>query len=75
MDAFITDSARKHGVPDDDIWSCYRHPHHERYDVEDDLWFSYGHDLAGNAMAVAFSERPDGVHVIVHALRGEIPPK
>jgi len=74
MPAFITDSARKHGVDDADIWNCYRYPYDERWNEADHMWFAYGFDLAGRPLAVGFYTRDDGLNVINHALRGEIPP-
>ncbi|WP_116996382.1 hypothetical protein [Desertimonas flava] len=74
MDAFITSSARKHGLSDDDIWNCYRNFHLERWDDDDELCWRYGTDLAGNDLEIAFLTRSDDVDVIVHALRVAHPP-
>lgn len=74
MDAFITDSARKHGEADHDIWNCYRNPYLLRRRPPDGNYvIAYGTDLAGNLMAVGFVIRDDGLDVIIHALPGETP--
>jgi len=73
MPAFITDSARKHGVDDADIWHCYRYPSKSEWDEEDEMYFAVGFDRAGRLIEVGFFTRDDGTDVIVHAMRRATP--
>lgn len=58
-------SARKHGVPDDDMLHAYRNP--IRVLGLDDLTMLIGADDSGRMLEVGVAEG-DGVEFIVHAM-------
>jgi hypothetical protein len=65
VDPVIITSARKHGVPDDDILHAYRHP--VRVLQLDDLVMLIGPSQTGQFLEIGVS-RADGIDFIVHAM-------
>ena len=65
MDPVILASARKHGVPDEDISHAYQHP--IRVLLLDDLTMLIGADLSARLLEVGVSTR-EGIDFIVHAM-------
>ena len=65
MDPVILDSARKHGVVDEDILHAYQHP--IRVLRLDDLTMLIGPDRAARLLEVGLSNG-EGVEFIVHAM-------
>ena len=64
MDPVILDSARKHGVPDDDILHAYRHP--IRFFDLDDLIMLVGPSRSAGLIEIGVARR-EGIEFIVHA--------
>ena len=65
MDPVILESARKHGISDDDMLHSYRNP--IRVFVLDDLVMLIGGDEAGRFLEVGVVEA-EGLEFIVHAM-------
>ncbi len=65
MDPVILESARKHGISDDDMLHAYRNP--IRVFVLDDLVMLIGGDEAGRLLEVGVAEA-EGLEFIVHAM-------
>ncbi len=65
MDPVILDSARKHGVSDDDMLHAYQHP--IRVFRFDDLTMLIGPDRAARLLEIGLSIG-EGVEFIVHAM-------
>ena len=65
MDPVILESARKHGISDDDMLHAYRNP--IRVFVLDDLVMLIGGDEAGRLLEVGVAEA-EGREFIVHAM-------
>ena len=65
MDPVILASARKHGIPDDDMLHAYRHP--VRVFELDDLTMLIGADASGQLLEVGVAVG-EGVEFIVHAM-------
>ena len=65
MDPVILDSARKHGIVDEDILHAYQHP--IRVLRLDDLTMLIGPDRAARLLEVGLSNG-EGVEFIVHAM-------
>jgi len=65
MDPVILESARKHGISDDDMLHAYRNP--IRVFVLDDLVMLIGGDEAGRFLEVGVVEA-EGLEFIVHAM-------
>ena len=65
MDPVILESARKHGISDDDMLHAYRNP--IRVYVLDDLVMLIGGDDAGRLLEVGVVQA-EGVEFIVHAM-------
>ena len=62
---WIADSARRHGISDEDI----RHALHNAMHVDDqgDIFIAVGGDRTGRLIEVGFVERDDEV-VVIHAM-------
>ena len=65
MDPVILASARKHGIPDEDMVHAYRHP--VRVFDLDELTMLIGADDSGRLLEVGVAVG-DGVEFIVHAM-------
>ncbi len=65
VDPVILDSARRHGVDDDDILHAYRHP--IRIFEFDDLTMIIGPDPAARLLEIGVAEA-EGIEFIVHAM-------
>lgn len=65
MDPVILDSARKHGVEDDDMLHAYRHP--IRVFQPSDVTMLIGGDQHGRLLEIGIAEA-DGIEFIVHAM-------
>ena len=65
MDPVVLDSARKHGVSDDDMLHAYRNP--VRVFALDDLTMLIGPDQAGRLLEIGVAVG-DGIEFIVHAM-------
>lgn len=65
MDPIVVASARKHGIPDDDILHAYQHP--IRILRLDDLLMLIGSDQSGRLLEIGISAG-DGIDFIVHAM-------
>lgn len=65
MDPVILESARKHGVADEDMLHAYRNP--IRVFEFDDLTILIGPDAAGRLLEVG-SATAEGIEFIVHAM-------
>ena len=65
MDPVILDSARKHGVADEDILHAYQHP--IRVLRLDDLTMLIGPDRTARLLEIGVSNG-EGVEFIVHAM-------
>lgn len=65
MDPVILASARKHGIPDEDMLHAYRHPIRV-FDL-DGLTMLIGAGLSGRLLEVGVAVG-DGVEFIVHAM-------
>jgi hypothetical protein len=65
MDPVVLESARKHGISDDDMLHAYRNP--IRVFVLDDLVMLIGGDEAGRLLEVGVAEA-EGLEFIVHAM-------
>ena len=65
MDPVILASARKHGIPDDDMLHAYRNP--IRVFAFDDLTMLVGADTAGRMIEVGLATG-EGVEFIAHAM-------
>jgi hypothetical protein len=68
MDPVIADSARKHGVADEDMLHAFRNPVFV-FDLDDGLVMATGPDRAGSLIEVGYVVAIDGTPVIVHAMR------
>lgn len=64
----MAQSARKHGVADEDMLHALRNPVHV-FELDDGLTLVTGPDRAGSLTEVGFVVAVDGVVVIVNALR------
>lgn len=64
----MAESARKHGVADEDMAHALRIPVHV-FDLDGGLSLVTGPDRAGSLIEVGFVVAVDGVIVIVHAMR------
>ena len=64
MDPVIVASARKHGIPDDDILHAYRDPIRV-FDL-DDLVMLIGGDKSGRMLEIGVAAA-EGIQFIVHA--------
>jgi transposase-like protein len=67
QDPVIADSARKHGVADDDMLHAWRNQVGARY-YDDGFTMVVGPDRAGNLREVGTVDADDGM-VIVHAMQ------
>ncbi len=65
MDPVILDSARKHGIADDDMLHAYRNP--TRVFMLDDLIMLIGRDARGRLVEVGVISA-EGMDLIVHAM-------
>ena len=65
MDPVILQSARKHGITDDDMLHAYRHPIRV-FDL-DDLTMLVGADTASRFLEIGIANA-DGIDFIVHAM-------
>ncbi len=65
MDPVILDSARKHGIRDDDMMHAYRHP--IRVFEHDGLTMLIGPDQAARILEIGVVDA-EGVEFIVHAM-------
>jgi hypothetical protein len=65
VDPVVLASARKHGIPDDDMLHAYRHP--VRVFDLDDLTMLVGADASGRLLEVGVAVA-EGVEFIVHAM-------
>ena len=65
FDPIILESARKHGVNDEDILHAYRHP--MRTILLDDLTMLIGGDRSGRLLEIGLVERDDEEYVC-HAM-------
>lgn len=65
MDPVILDSARKHGVTDDDMLHAYRHT--IRFFDLDDLLMLIGPDRSARPIEIGVARR-EGIEFIVHAM-------
>ena len=65
MDPVILDSARKHGVADEDILHAYRNP--IRVLMPDDLTMFIGPDRSARLLEIGVASA-EGVEFIVHAM-------
>ena len=65
MDPVILESARKHGISDDDMLHAYRNPIRV-FDL-DDLTMLVGPDQAARPLEIGVA-RGDGIEFIVHAM-------
>jgi hypothetical protein len=65
VDPVILESARKHGILDDDMLHAYRHPIRV-FDL-DDLTMLVGPDQAARLIEIGVG-RGDGIEFIVHAM-------
>jgi hypothetical protein len=61
----ITDSARKHGIADEDILHAFRNPIAVH---DEELTVFIGGDRAGNLIELGVVESQEGQPVIVHAM-------
>jgi hypothetical protein len=65
MDAVVLDSARKHGIADDEILHAYRNP--IRVFEFDDLTMLIGSDRAARMLEIGVAHA-EGIDFIVHAM-------
>ncbi len=65
MQPVITDSARKHGIADEDILHAFRNPIAVH---DEELTVFIGGDRAGNLIELGVVESQEGQPVIVHAM-------
>lgn len=65
MDPVIVASARKHGIPDDDMLHAYRNP--IRVFELDDLVMLIGGDESGRMLEIGVAAA-EGIEFIVHAM-------
>jgi hypothetical protein len=65
VDPVVLDSARRHGVADEDMLHAYRNP--IRVFAFDDLTMLVGADTAGRMLEVGFAPA-EGIDFIVHAM-------
>ena len=63
----ITDSARKHGIPDDDVLHAFRQ-WLRSFDLEDGVTMLVGPDRAGRLIEIAFVVSAQDDVVIIHAM-------
>jgi hypothetical protein len=68
MGPAILDSARKHGVADEDMLHAYRNPVYVIVDDDDDFTLHIGGDRSGNLIEVGTVEAEDSTVVIIHAM-------
>ncbi|HEX6338295.1 MAG TPA: hypothetical protein VFZ85_15140 [Jiangellaceae bacterium] len=66
MDPVIMASARKHGIPDDDILHAYHHL--IRVFALDDLTMLIGGDRSGDPLEIGVATSDEGIEFIVHAM-------
>lgn len=66
MDPIILDSARKHGVLDEDMLHAYRHP--IRVFEQDELTMLIGGDPSGRPLEIGVATSEDGIEFIIHAM-------
>jgi hypothetical protein len=65
FDPIILDSARKHGIQDEDILHAYRNP--VRSILSDELTMIIGGDQSGRLLEIGLVER-DGEEFVCHAM-------
>ncbi|HMS89013.1 MAG TPA: hypothetical protein PKE56_11245 [Acidimicrobiales bacterium] len=65
MDPVVLASARRHGIPDDDMLHAYRHPIRV-FDL-DGLTMLVGADISGRLLEVGVAVG-EGIEFIVHAM-------
>lgn len=69
MEPYIAETARKHGVSDDDILHAYRQMFGIRVDDEG-FSMAYGADRAANLIEIGYVHADDeDIDVIIHAMR------
>jgi hypothetical protein len=68
VEPLVADSARKHGVVDEDMLHAYRNPIHV-FDLDDGLTLVAGADRAGTLIELGYVVAVDGTIVIIHAMR------
>lgn len=66
VDPVILSSARRHGIPDDDMLHAHRHP--IRVFKVDDLTMIVGGDQTGHLLEVGLATSDEGIEFIVHAM-------
>ena len=67
MDPVVTDSARRHGIRDDDILHAYRNP--IRLDMLDDMNMLVGADRIGRLLELGMTvDEDEWIAAIVHAM-------
>ena len=66
MEPIITSSARKHGVPDEEMLHAFNNPLRAE-DLDEGLTMLIGADHAGNLLEIGVVESGEGP-VIVHAM-------
>ena len=66
MDPIILDSARKHGIRDEDMLHAYNHP--IRVFEQDDLTMLVGGNPSGQPLEVGVAVSEDGIEFIIHAM-------
>jgi len=68
VEPVIAESARRHGIAEEDMLHAYRNPV-DAYDAEEGMTMLIGADAAGWMLEVGVVVADDGVDVIVHAMR------
>jgi hypothetical protein len=66
VEPLIAPSARKHGIPDDEVLHAFNNPLRAE-DLDEGLTMLIGADHAGNLLEIGVAESDEGP-VIVHAL-------
>ena len=67
MDPVVTDSARRHGISDDDILHAYRNP--IRLHMLDDMNMLVGADRSGRLLELGVTvDEDEWIAAIVHAM-------
>ena len=67
MDPVVTDSARRHGISDDDILHAYRNP--IRLHMLDDMNMLVGADRSGRLLELGMTvDEDEWIAAIVHAM-------
>ncbi len=65
MDPVVLESARKHGIQDENMFHAYRNPIRV-FDI-DDLTMLIGPDPSGQLLEIGVAEA-EGIHFIIHAM-------